>query len=141
MRQIKSSRMRRGMLIIIVMISDGIGVDKWNYWRYGQVFHWLIISVLTKLHLSIQNFISFYYWDYEKLWCIRKIDIIRKFLCFENSKVLIANMKDRWYNYFWEKKTIWRDKSEERTCQKIRWKYLISPYGNYWLIGIWRKQN
>lgn len=24
-----------------------------------------------------------------------KIDIIRKFLCFENSKVIIVNMKDR----------------------------------------------
>ena len=50
----------------------------------------------------------------------RKIDILSNTLCFENSKVLIVNMKDRCYNYLCEKRTIWRDKSEERTCQKIR---------------------
>ena len=39
------------MWIITTMKNIGIGVGKKNYWKDGQVFYWLTISVLYALHI------------------------------------------------------------------------------------------
>ena len=60
------------MWIITTMKNVGIGVDKKNYWQDGQVFYWLIISVLY-IYLrdwknQFQIEINWIWWYNEKKW-------------------------------------------------------------------------